>query len=75
MINDAKNMMMTSAPKEKAGFHFPGDGVFHNAYIWAVNIEEATKEYLATRKLINLPSADVFTPSIPVELESTDLQK
>jgi hypothetical protein len=53
----AKNKMMTSAPVEKAGFHFPGDGVYHNAFIWAANIEEATNEYLKTRTLINAPSA------------------
>jgi hypothetical protein len=53
----AKNKMMTSAPVEKVGFHFPGEGVYHNAFIWAVDIEEATKEYLATRSLINAPSA------------------
>jgi hypothetical protein len=52
MIDNAQNKMMTSAPVEKAGFHFPGDGVFHNAFIWAENIEEATKEYLRTRTLI-----------------------
>lgn len=68
-----KNKMMTSAPTEKAGFHFPGDGIFHNAFIWAVSIEEATKEYLRTRTLID---ASAVAPSSPVvEEKETDLQK
>jgi hypothetical protein len=69
MMNNAKNTMMTSAPKEKAGFHFPGDGVFHNAFIWAENLEEATKEYLRTRTLIN-PVA----PAANDDLEDTTTQ-
>jgi hypothetical protein len=70
MINDAKNTMMTSAPVEKAGFHFAGDGIFHNAYIWAENLEEATKEWLATRKPINPvapPEAALPAPLTNVE--------
>lgn len=61
--------MMTSAPKEKAGFHFPGDGIFHNVVIWAVNLEAATKEYLATRTLIK--DATVIAPA---KENDTDLQ-
>jgi hypothetical protein len=64
----AKNKMMTSAPVEKVGFHFPGDAVYHNAFIWAENIEEATKEYLRTRALINPPAPVTST-------QETDLQK
>lgn len=51
------NKMITSAPKQKAGFHFPGDGIWENAYIWAPTIEEATKQWLATRKLISRPQS------------------
>ena len=75
MINDSQNKMMTSAPVEKAGFHFPGDGVWQNVVIWAEHIEEATKEYLATRKLVNLSGAEVVAPTLPIEPESIDLNK
>jgi hypothetical protein len=73
MINDAQNKMMTSAPDEKAAFHFPGDGIWHNVVIWAVNIEEATKEYLATRKLIKTSSSTLEqTVVTPTEERNAD---
>jgi len=70
------NKMMTGAPKEKGGFHFAGDGVWQNMFIWAENIEEATKEWLKTRKLINL-SAPAPTPEAqqstgPAQEENTE---
>lgn len=76
MINDAKNTMMTSAPVEKAGFHFPGDGIYHNVVIWAANLEEATKDYLATRVPISPDSAtiEVTVAPAPANEKETDVQ-
>jgi hypothetical protein len=66
-----QNKMMTTPPAKK-GFHFSGDGIWHNAHIWAENLEEATKEWLATRKLIN-PSPAVeppqSTPAVDAEIK------
>jgi hypothetical protein len=45
--------MMTEAPREKAGFHFPGHNAWENMYIWAHSIEDATKVWLKTRKPLN----------------------
>jgi len=76
MLNEPRqNKMMTAAPNEKAGFHFPGDGIFHNAFIWALNIEEATMEYLRTRTLINVPGTETTsiaaTPAPQPKAEDT----
>lgn len=73
--------MMTSAPAEKSLFHFSGDGVYHNLVIWAHSLEEASKEWLATRKLINSPAMETTsTAAIPPTVQTadekdTDLQK
>lgn len=77
MIENAKNTMMTSAPIEKAGFHFPGDGIYHNVVIWAENLEAATKEYIATRTLISPPAtaATNTTATTATVEKDIDLQK
>ena len=59
-----RNKMVTAAPKEKAGFHFSGDGVWHNMYIWAENIEEATNEWLNTRQRLNPLPSPASTPAL-----------
>jgi hypothetical protein len=68
-----QNKMMTGAPKEKAGFHFAGDGVWNNMFIWAENIEEATKEWLRTRKLIVSPdsTAGLASSDLPSSTAAT----
>jgi hypothetical protein len=62
----AQNKMMTSAPSEKAGFHFSGDGIWRPAYIWAEHIEAATKEWLKTRKSIT-PMPEQSTAPVDTE--------
>ena len=63
-----QNKMMTAPPAKKA-FHFSGDGIYHNLSILADNIEEATKEWLAKRQLINTPP-EQSTPTPKAESES-----
>jgi hypothetical protein len=63
-----QNKMMTAPPAKKA-FHFSGDGIYHNLSIIAENIEEATKEWLAKRQLINAPS-EQSTPAPESEPKS-----
>jgi hypothetical protein len=50
----AENKMVTGSAAKRL-FHFSGDGVYHNLAIFASNLEEATKEWLAKRRLINAP--------------------
>jgi hypothetical protein len=71
-----QNKMMTAAPKEKSGFHFAGRGIWHSAYIWAENIEEATKEWVKTRKQLEPVSDQTLEQSTapteaPKEIRAT----
>jgi hypothetical protein len=67
-----RNKMMTGAPVQKE-FHFAGEGVWHNLTILANHIEDATKQWLSSRKLINLP-AEQSTVAAAEEAEENTLQ-
>jgi hypothetical protein len=54
-LDGPPNDKMMSAPPVKKAFHFSGDGIWHNLTVEAENIEEATKEWLVKRRLINAP--------------------
>ena len=71
-MNDepAQNKMITGSGAKRL-FHFSGDGIYHNLAIWASNMEEATKEWLAKRRLINPPEQS--TPA-PKEEPKSELQ-
>jgi hypothetical protein len=64
----SQNKMVTGSAA-KRWFHFSGDGVYHNLAILAANIEEATKEWLAKRQLIN-SLTEQSTPAPKAESES-----
>jgi hypothetical protein len=64
-----QNAMVTGSSAKRL-FHFSGDGVYHNLAIFASNLEEATKEWLAKRRLINQPAQQSTpTPETPSESE------
>ena len=57
---------MMTAPPAKKEFHFAGGNIWRNLTILAENIEEATKEWLAKRKLISGSEAGTATtPAVP----------
>jgi hypothetical protein len=68
MDEPAQNKMVTGSAAKRP-FHFSGDGIYHNLAIFASNLEEATKEWLEKRKLIN-PPAEQSTPAPENEIKS-----
>jgi len=68
MLESPPNDKMMKAPPAKKEYHFSGDGIFHNLTILAENIEEATKQWLETRHLIN-PPVEQSTPAPEKEPE------
>lgn len=71
MIENAQNKMMGEAPDEKSGFHFPGGDLFKSAYIFAHNIEAATKVWLETRVPLNASTTTVSVPEETVKPTET----
>jgi hypothetical protein len=66
-----QNAMVTGSGAKRL-FHFSGDGVYHNLAVFASNLEEATKQWLAKRRLINAPpeqstAAPAATPESEVQ--------
>jgi hypothetical protein len=68
----SQNKMVTGSAARR-WFHFSGDGIYHNLAILATNMEEATKEWLAKRQLINAPS-EQSTPAPVKEQEKSEVQ-
>jgi hypothetical protein len=58
----AQDKMVTGSAAKRL-FHFSGDGIYHNLAIWASNMEEATKEWLSKRRLINAPEQSTPAPN------------
>lgn len=52
--NDNKMVTETAAKKP---YHFSGDGIYHNLTIFAEDLEQATKQWLAKRALLNQPQS------------------
>ena len=61
----AENKMVTGSGAKRL-FHFSGDGVYHNLALFASNLEEATKEWLAKRRPI-VPPAQQSTSASEAE--------
>jgi hypothetical protein len=65
MPDEAAQNKMVTGSAAKRPFHFSGDGIYHNLAIWASNIEEATKEWLAKRRPINSPEQSTVAHKEP----------
>jgi hypothetical protein len=62
---------MMTAPPAKKEFHFAGGGIWHNLTIHAEHIEDATKQWLSSRKLINPPVEQSTVAPEPAPEENT----
>lgn len=51
-----RDKMMKAAPAKKQ-FHFSGDGIYHNMMVLADDLDDATKQWLEKRQLIDAPAS------------------